>query len=504
MLSSFKIRNQLLILFISGVLTGFSIYSIYLTPLLILGYCYFLKKLEINRTKKNAFYDGVIFGTGYFFGCLHWIVFPFLIYEKHFILAPFILIIFPILMSIFFAVSAMLIYFTRRINPDFRFLKISVVSVILFSSEWLRSFLFGGLPLSLTAHIWSFQYQLISIASYIGVFGLSYLTIYWLVLVSSFYTKKVVCFFIIIFFPLFLYFVPTSNYDYQSNQEKYPVRIIQPNIPQEEKWNRAFYQKNFEKLIHLTKKQISNEKIIVVWPEVALTLFLNEEKELLKYLRMVLPQNIILVTGSLRREFHDSGYKVYNSFFILSDDKVQYYDKIKLVPFGEFIPFKNILDFLKVTPGSTDFSSGLKENNIKLRFNNESIFIEPSICFESIFQTFSFNKINFFINITNDAWFGQTTGPSQHLAATIFRSVEKGVPLVRSANSGISVIINKNGKILKSKRLNSTGYLQSNISLGNNKTFFMKVGNTSVILLIFIIIFFSIIMDLIFKYRKKD
>ena len=110
MLSSFKKRNQLLILFISGVLAGFSIYSIYLIPLLILGYCYFLKKLEINRTKKNAFYDGVIFGTGYFFGCLHWIVFPFLIYEKHFILAPFILIIFPIFLSIFFGVSACLLY----------------------------------------------------------------------------------------------------------------------------------------------------------------------------------------------------------------------------------------------------------------------------------------------------------------------------------------------------------------------------------------------------------
>ena len=504
MLSSFKIRNQLLILFFSGFLAGFSLYSIYLTPLLILGYCYFLKKLEINRTKKNALYDGVIFGTGYFLGCLHWIVFPFLIYEKHLILAPFILIIFPILMSIFFGVSAMLIYLTRRINPNLRFLKISLVSIIIFSSEWVRSFLFGGLPLSLTAHIWSFQYQLISIASYIGVFGLSYLTIYWLVLISIFYTKKVGCFFIIILFPLLLYFIPTSNYENHSNQKKYPVRIVQPNIPQKEKWNRSLYQKNFEKLIHLTKKQITNEKIIVVWPEVALTLFLNEEKELLEYLSTVLPKNIILVTGSLRREFHDSGYKVYNSFFILSDDKVQFYDKIKLVPFGEFIPFKNILDFLKVTPGSTDFTSGSKENNIKLNFNNESIFIEPSICFESIFQTFSFNKINFFINITNDAWFGQTTGPSQHLAATIFRSVEKGVPLVRSANSGISVIINKNGKVIQSKGLNSAGYLQSNISLGDNKTFFMKVGNTSLILLVFMITFFSIIMDLILKYRKKD
>ena len=504
MSNSFKQRNQLLILFFSGVLAGFSIYSIYLIPLLIFGYCYFLKKLETTRTKKNALYDGIIFGTGYFFGCLHWIVFPFLIYEKHFVLAPFILIIFPMLMSVFFGVSAMLIYLTRRINPDLRFLKISVISAILFFLEWVRSFFLGGLPLSLTAHIWSFQYQLISIASYVGVFGLSFLTLYWLVLISHFYNKKAALLFLIISFPLSLYFIPTSNYEYQRNQEKYRVRIVQPNIPQEEKWDRTMYQKNFEKLIHFTKKQISNENIIVVWPEVALTLFLNEEKELLKYLRTVLPKNIILVTGSLRREFHDSGYKVYNSFFILSDDKVQYYDKIKLVPFGEFVPFKNILDFLKVTPGSTDFTTGSKENNIKLSFNNESIFIEPSICFESIFQTFSFNKINLFVNITNDAWFGKTTGPSQHLAATIFRSVEKGVPLVRSANSGISVIVNKNGKILKSKGLNTTGYLQSNISLGNNETFFMKVGNTSVILLILFVILFGIITDFISKYRKKD
>ena len=176
-------------------------------------------------------------------------------------------------------------------------------------------FLFGGLPLSLTAHIWSFQSQLISIASYVGVYGLSYLTLYWLVLISNFYNKRKVFFSLIIFFPLLLYLIPTSNYDYYGNQEKYQVRVIQPNIPQEEKWDRALYQKNFEKLISLTKEQISNEKLIVVWPEVALTLFLNEEEELLKYLKTILPQNIILITGSLRREFHDSGIKFITLFY---------------------------------------------------------------------------------------------------------------------------------------------------------------------------------------------
>ena len=161
---------------------------------------------------------------------------------------------------------------------------------------------------------------------------------------------------------------------------------MQPNIDQKEKWNRNLYQNHFNKLLSLTKEKLPDEKIIVVWPEVALTMFLNEEKELLEYLKKVLPQNIILVTGSLRREFNDSGYKIFNSLFVLSNGELKYYDKIKLVPFGEFIPFKNILNLLKLTPGSTDFSSGLKENRIKLNYDNNEIFIEPSICFLNLFS----------------------------------------------------------------------------------------------------------------------
>ena len=206
MLNKFKQKNELFILFLSGIFAGLSIYSIYLIPLLILGYFYFFERLEKTRTIKNAIFDGLIFGTGYFFGCLHWIIFPFLVYEKHFIIAPFIIIIFPLLMSIFYGVSATLIYLTKRVNPDLKFFKISLISLILFFSEWVRSFLFGGLPISLTAHIWSFQHQFISIASYVGVFGLSYLTIYWLVLIFNFYNKKGCFFFYSFNFSYFIIF----------------------------------------------------------------------------------------------------------------------------------------------------------------------------------------------------------------------------------------------------------------------------------------------------------
>ena len=461
-------------------------------------------RLEKTKTVKNAFKNGLIFGTGYFLGCQHWIIFPFLIYEQHFVLAPFVVIIFPLLMSIFYIISSILIFLTNFIISKFIFLRMSIISLILFLSELMRSFIFGGLPLSLTAHIWSFEYKFISIASYIGVFGLSFLTIYWLVMIFNFKKNKSIFFILVFIFPLILFFLPTSGHNDLNYSEKYLIRVVQPNIDQKEKWNRNLYQNHFNKLLSLTKEKLPDEKIIVVWPEVALTMFLNEEKELLEYLKKVLPQNIILVTGSLRREFNDSGYKIFNSLFVLSNGELKYYDKIKLVPFGEFIPFKNILNLLKLTPGSTDFSSGLKENRIKLNYDNNEIFIEPSICFESIFQTFSYSKTNLFVNITNDAWFGKTTGPTQHLAATVFRSIEKGLPIVRSANSGISAIINKNGQIIKSKKLNSSGYLESRINLGNNKTFFMKSGNFSLIVMILIIVSLGTLVDFILKYRKKD
>ena len=192
MLSSFKIRNQLLILFFLVFSRFF--YLLHLPYSIIdFGYCYFLKKLEKIELKKCTVRRGHLW-----YRLLFWLFtldsISILDIRKTFYTCTFYTNNISNIDEFIFWISAILIYLTRRINPDLRFLKISLVSVILFSSEWVRSFLFGGLPLSLTAHIWSFQYQLISIASYIGVFGLSYLTIYWLVLISSFYNKKAVVF----------------------------------------------------------------------------------------------------------------------------------------------------------------------------------------------------------------------------------------------------------------------------------------------------------------------
>ena len=177
--------------------------------------------------------------------------------------------------------------------------------------------------------------------------------------ICFFLKKKLIkSIFVILIFPSLWHIIPVHNL------KKLKIKNIQLELFNQilikKKNGIEIYIKAFEKLIYLTNSNSSNEKIIVVWPEVALTLFLNEEKELVDYLDKTLPKNIILVTGSLRRYFDKSNYKIFNSFYVL-DDEIKFYDK-KLVPFGEFIPFKKILKILKITPGSTDFSSGKTKN----------------------------------------------------------------------------------------------------------------------------------------------
>ena len=141
---------------------------------------------------------------------------------------------------------------------------------------------------------------------------------------------------------------------------------------------------------------------------------------------------------------------------------------------------------------------------MRIELEKEEIFFEPSICYEAIFQTLAENKSSVFVNITNDAWFGKTIGPRQHLASQIFRSVEKSVFFLRSANSGISVVVNSKGEILKKIKLNSTGYIDIQTYLSFEETFFEKHGNISVFLIIlFLSLLFYLIELLISLKRNK-
>jgi apolipoprotein N-acyltransferase len=504
-------KDNLFYFFLFGICLGISQSFVWLIPLVFISYFFLIIQTFKENQFSRSFTKGWVFGVGFFLSSMHWIVSPFLIYERHLFLSP-ISLLFPILMGLFFSVPTVLIlifkkYFNLSLNRLF-FLNSFFVALIFFFSELLRSYLFGGLPFNLVAHIWAYNSYFIQIVQFIGVFGLSFLTILWIVFLTfNLHGKNFLVFFsILIIFPLFLMsfnFLPKKNKIF-SNSEELNIRIVQPSIPQKRKWEKSSFGKNIESLIELTvEKNNPMEDKVVVWPEVALTLFFNEEYDFQKFLQKNIPENITLITGSLRRSFSNNGYKVFNSLYIFKDEILDYYDKKKLVPFGEFIPLRGVLNLFKLTPGYSDYSRGEKKNEMFFFNNNSKFFFEPSICYEAIFQTSQSKNSNLIINVTNDAWFGKTTGPRQHLAAQIFRSVEKGAVLIRVANSGISALVNTKGKIEEKIELDISGYIDKTIKLESNETFFEKSGNLALALFIIFLFLLFCLIEFLFSLKRK-
>ena len=328
-----KTKTILNFLFL-GLILGTSQSFITLLPFTIFVYYFILSRIYKINSHLIGFLYGWIFGTGFFLGSMHWMVNPFLVYEKHFYFIPLGAFVFPVLMGLFFSIPFSLIVFTKKyfqFLKDKIFLKSFIVSLFFLFAEILRSKLFGGLPLNLTGHIWAFESEFIQITKFFGIFGLTFLTILWFVLIANFLIEKKIkiLFFTVFFFPLVLLSFNFSNSDIKEiENDGLFIRVVQPNILQKEKWNRIFFEKNFEKLINLSLKD-NNTDIpkIVIWPEAALTLYLNEEIDFLNYLKEKLPPNIILITGALRRVFEDDKVKIFNSLYVLKDSNLLHYDK---------------------------------------------------------------------------------------------------------------------------------------------------------------------------------
>ena len=494
-----------------GACSSLSFSFFFLIPLKIIGFIFYLKNLYLYKDIKKIFYLSVGFGFGYFLVGLHWIIFPltFDSFFKNFI--PFVIILFPLFFSLFFFIASYLyVIFLRnlKIHRTKIFFNSFLITLILFLCEYLRAFIFGGFPWNLHGHIWAFDFRFIQISKYIGVFGLSFLTIFWIVLIANLFMKRSYnsCAIVLLIFPLTL-FLFSLNDEKNISNEFIKIRIVQPNIPQEKKWSKIYITENLQKTIDLSFDQINknSKPEIIIWPEVAIPFIIEENLDFRKILPLSLLKDSLLITGALRKENVNNNLNIFNSLFVLSANGVEdYYDKRKLVPFGEYFPLRRFFNFKKITDGNKDFSPGIENKNIQFTFENKKITFEPSICYEGIFQNNQkFKKeSDFIINITNDAWFGTTSGPSQHLTATRFRSVEKGIPLIRVANTGISAIFNEKGKRLISIPLNVEQSETLIINLNKKKTLFSRYGNLCLVILIFLVCLLSNIIDN-FLLRKK-
>ncbi|MCK5915394.1 MAG: apolipoprotein N-acyltransferase [Deltaproteobacteria bacterium] len=258
------------------------------------------------------------------------------------------------------------------------------------------------------------------------------------------------------------------------------IVIIQPNIPQKEKWRPENREKIIKKMLAMSRESLSRKPDLIVWPEAALPLLLEQQPTVLDQLRQFVAENrVSLMLGSPRLlGSADKPKKVlYNSIFLISpENRLQIYNKIKLVPYGEFTPLASLFPFIsKIVPGLS-YSPGNKPHNFTLK----NLKIAPSVCFEGVFPAFSAGFFaagaDLLINLTNDAWFGDSPGPRQHLTNIRLRALENHCTIIRCANTGISAIIKPDGKIEQHLPLNQEGILAAAISFPRTRqaTFFAR------------------------------
>jgi apolipoprotein N-acyltransferase len=252
------------------------------------------------------------------------------------------------------------------------------------------------------------------------------------------------------------------------------VRIVQPSIDQTEKWDKSVRDRIFGHLIELTRAPPATgarEPELIVWPETAVPFLFTERPDALARLGEALDKGQLLLAGAVRAEAGaGAGARFYNSVLAINDagEIVDAVDKLHLVPFGEYVPFQSLfgrlgIDKLVELPGQ--FSAGTDRHAIKLPGGAAAL---PFICYEIIFPGEGDREAlaaDVIVNVTNDAWFGNTPGPYQHFRQAEVRAVELGRPLIRAANNGISAVVDAHGRVLDALAINAVGVIDHHFRL---------------------------------------
>ena len=504
--------------FILGVLTifGFPPYNFtfvnFFTFSTLLFFIFLIKKrtFSIYRKKKSNryfFYLGSSFGFGFFLFGNYWISISLTHDEIFENLIPFALILIPLFLSIFFGLAILLVG---------RFCEKKIYFILLFSLvfslfEYLRGNIFTGFPWNLISYTWSWSSETIQALSLIGSYSLSLISLTFFCIPLLFFQKKIIrknIFFLLFFLLLFTvnYFygmhkIRNSNYNFDENIY---VKIISPNFSLKDySINSEFDQ--LKRLIQISEPE-KDKKTLFIWPEgifyesylqnivLYKDLFVDKFSE--NHLIILGINNFVNTEDSNKRKYFNSLVILNHKLEILS-----VYNKINLVPFGEFLPFERVLSkfgLKKITSGYSSFSSGDERKIIKLdnKFNEKLIL--PLICYEIIYPGNIKEKNqnpNLVINISEDAWFGDSIGPYQHYAKAIYRSVEEGLFIARSANKGVSGFIDPNGKSLKFLDTSESGSVEHKMPQFAEATLYSSYGNK----IFFLIIFLYIFLTLIFK-----
>lgn len=478
-----KAIRKFLPLFLVGGLMNLALAPFYFFPILFLSFPVFYTWLKKAPTAKQAFWCGWWFGFGYFVFGLYWISNSLLVDLRFAWLIPFAVSLIPAAAGLFTGAVG---YLYKRIGKQ----SPSLLALLWILAEFVKGYFpFGGFPWNNIGYASLFSTYFAQVASIGGVY-LAGLIILYVSLLPVYYKNKYrLAFSVLLVASIFSYGISYVTITPQENSGK-TVTIIQPNIAQTLKWDPDMMRVNFFDTLGLA---LQSEADITIWPESSVPYQIEREPAVRRKIAEATPNGKITVASSTRVQGNYE--KIWNSLYVIGSraEVLAHYDKHHLVPFGEYVPFRSILPIDKITPGMTDFSAG--EKGKVLDVNNMKFL--PLICYEIIFPQYAEGDYDFIVNITNDAWFGNSTGPQQHLGMAQMRAIEQGRPVLRAANTGVSAVIDAYGQIRQRLGYGKQGVITAEIP-HKVKTLYSLYGN-----LIFLLSSIFIIVGNIVLVRIK-
>ncbi len=500
------IFETILILFLGG-LTSLSLppFNFFLINFFTFSifFIFLFKKINYKNSKKFFFYYGWLFGFGFFLSSLYWITISLTFDDSFRFLIPITLLLIPSFLALFYAMITLFFYLFKPNNILSAFFLFSFLFGII---EFIRGMILTGFPWNLIIYSFSENLNLISIISVIGTYSLNLIVISFFTAPALFILRKskkeiMVSIFLLVLPILFINYgeLQKKNFLNSEIQENpFTIRIIGSNISLERFYDNAQTENIINELILLSLPE-KERKILFVWPEgIIPNTYQDELNSFDNLIREHFNENHLIGLGTSRREIVEDEYRYYNSFSLFDNNfnLINNYNKINLVPFGEFLPFKNFFNKIGLRPITNkieSFSKGNVRKILEVGNDNQQLRFLPLICYEIIYSgnlTENFN-FDFILNISEDGWFGKSIGPKQHFAHSIFRAIENGKYVIRSSNNGMAAIINPLGQIEKKIDYGRSGFIDFERRRDFNQTIFSTYGNKIFIILILLYIFLT-------------
>jgi apolipoprotein N-acyltransferase len=452
-----------------GAIASLSVPPLYAVPLLWIAFPGLYWLLASAHGNRSAFLTGWAFGFGFFVPGLYWVSWALTVDPRFFWLIPFAMAGLPALLGLFTGLAGLAFHRLNRVGCGGPLALAATWAL----AEWLRGHVLTGFPWNLIGYGWVGWLPVLQGASVVGIYGLSLLTVAAATLPATLAGPRrrglvASAAGIALFVAIAAWGGWRLAGDDGAVVPGVTLRLVQPNISQTDKWSGEKMRENFRLQLQMSQAAGLDKVSAVIWSETAVPGVLSWDPGAQQALGAILPPGALALVGAVRAvPYGSEPLEIWNSVFAIDHTGavLSTYDKAHLVPFGEYVPFHALLAKFgveKITAGSIDFTAGPGPQTLALPGLPP---VSPMVCYEAIFPGEVLDpagaRPGWMLNVTNDGWYGLTSGPHQHFAIALTRAVEEGLPLVRAANTGVSGVVDAYGRVKGEIALGEQGILDA-------------------------------------------